>query len=74
MIAGDEVEWQKVGRWLPLYNEYRARFNAYKRRLKDVELAQIGAQMNVLFQQSMQNVAKGLQEQQVRQRLLMPGR
>jgi hypothetical protein len=61
--AGNAVEWQKVGRWLPMYNAYKIRLNAYKQMIKDAELVQIGRQMNALFQESMQSALRAGQQQ-----------
>jgi hypothetical protein len=68
---GDDIEWEKLDRWLQLANLYKSRFNAAKKKMKDNETDRIGAQMNSMFGQMMKNVMAQEQQRQQRERMLM---
>src|SRR5262249_10334011 len=52
---GNDLEWEKVGRMNSVAKAWKGQVNAYKMRIKDVELNQVAAQMNAVFQESMQS-------------------
>jgi hypothetical protein len=71
-VKGDDIEWEKLERWLHFANLYKNRFNAAKKKMKDLEADRLGAQMNSMFGQIMKGVMAQEQQRLQRERLLMP--
>ncbi|HZW30102.1 MAG TPA: protein kinase, partial [Isosphaeraceae bacterium] len=70
-LKGDGIEWEKLERLLHFANLYKNRFNAAKKKMKDIETDRIGAQMNSMFGQMMKDVMALEQQRQQLQRRLM---
>jgi hypothetical protein len=70
-LKGDDLEWEKPERWLHFANLSKHRVIAAKKKMKDNEADQIGAQMNNMFGQMLKNVMDAEQQRLQLQRRLM---
>jgi hypothetical protein len=68
----DDSEWQRLDRLLLLANDYRDRLNAQRNMLRTLKANQVQRVMNDLWGQTMRDVFTAAQQQQMRQRALLP--
>jgi hypothetical protein len=68
----DDAEWQRLDRLLLLANDYRDRLNAQRNMLRSLKANQVQRVMNDLWGQTMRDVFTAAQQQQMRQRALLP--
>jgi hypothetical protein len=71
---GDDGDWEQVGRMISFANEYKRRFKAHTRMVKDAEKDQITAQMNVMFGEMMRNALIQEQNRRALEQRLLRGR